>query len=298
MQFARPETRLNNKFVAGALFENRSAEGLTEDQIRRVAPSVFATQAHESRSARFTPIPTIEAVRGLVKEGFVPVSVRQGGSRIPGKSDFTKHLIRFRARHELGQGNDERTPELLLLNANDGTSSWRVMGGVFRAICKNGLIAADLIEDFKIGHTGDIVDRVIEGTYKVLGETQRVIQVADHWRGITLHPSERAIFAEAVHTLRLGDASEATRNAIRPEQFLAPRRQEDRRWDLWTTANVAQEHAMQGGLRGVAHIHNPETRQHSTRQVSVRPVGSVDGDTVLNRALWTLTTKMAELAGA
>ena len=49
------------------------ARALTEDEMRRIAPSIFATSAHESRSERFQPIPTIEVLRGLGKEGFVPV---------------------------------------------------------------------------------------------------------------------------------------------------------------------------------------------------------------------------------
>jgi hypothetical protein len=65
---------------------------LTEMEMRKLAPSIFATSAHESRSERFMPIPTIEVLRGLKDEGFVPVGVKQSASRTPGKADFTKHL--------------------------------------------------------------------------------------------------------------------------------------------------------------------------------------------------------------
>lgn len=43
---------------------------LSDDQIRRVAPSIFADGKHESRSERYTYIPTIEVLRGLRNEGF------------------------------------------------------------------------------------------------------------------------------------------------------------------------------------------------------------------------------------
>jgi hypothetical protein len=45
-------------------------EALTDDQLRAAVPSIFATEAHESRSARFTPIPTIKVLDGLRAEGF------------------------------------------------------------------------------------------------------------------------------------------------------------------------------------------------------------------------------------
>jgi hypothetical protein len=289
---------MNSPFIARGLLNARVESGLTEEQMMRSAPSIFATTAHESRSARFSPIPTIEVVRGLQKEGFVPVSVRQGGSRIPGKELFTKHLVRFRSLHEEGQGNRERAPELVLVNGNDGSAAYRVMSGLFRALCSNGLISADLIDDFRIGHTGDVVSKVIEGTYSVLRETHKAIETADHWAGIQLNRDEREVFAAAVHELRLGDMTEATRDAIRPSQLIAPRRAEDRSWDLWHTYNCAQEQSMTGGATGVAHVRDPETGRVRDRRVSLRPVNSVDGDTALNRALWTLSTRMAELKGA
>ena len=63
--------------------------------MRPAAPSIFAAGKHESRSARYTYIPTIEALRGLQTEGFQPFMVAQGKSRIEGKSEFTKHMIGF-----------------------------------------------------------------------------------------------------------------------------------------------------------------------------------------------------------
>ncbi len=55
-----------------ARFDN-SARSMTEDELRKAAPSIFAVEAHESRSERFQPIPTIEVLRGLMREGFMPV---------------------------------------------------------------------------------------------------------------------------------------------------------------------------------------------------------------------------------
>lgn len=59
----------------------RSASPLTDEQIRTVAPSVFAESAHASRSARYSNIPTSEVLTSLRREGFQPFMVTQGGSR-------------------------------------------------------------------------------------------------------------------------------------------------------------------------------------------------------------------------
>src|SRR6185369_15708527 len=74
----------------------RSESPLPEEQMRIAAPSIFATGKHASRSDRYTYIPTIEVLRGLRKEGFEPFMVAQSRSRIAGKTEFTKHLIRMR----------------------------------------------------------------------------------------------------------------------------------------------------------------------------------------------------------
>ena len=156
-----------------------------------------------------------------------------------------------------------------------------------------------MIEDFKVGHVGNVVHKVIEGTYRVLGESTRVIEQADHWQGIELSRDEREIFAEAVHTLRFADSDEHTRQAIQPRQLLAPKRQEDQnRWDLWHTFNVAQENAIRGGQRGTVNRRDPETGQNNIRNITIRPISSIDGDTALNKALWVLATKFQELKAA
>ena len=73
----------------------RSEVPIGEAQMRLAAPSIFAPGKHESRSERYTYIPTIEVLRGLQKEGFEPFMVAQSHSRIEGKTEYTKHMIRI-----------------------------------------------------------------------------------------------------------------------------------------------------------------------------------------------------------
>ncbi len=70
-------------------------EFLDNDAIRRVAPSVFADTAHDSRSERFMPIPTYRVIDAMRQEGFGVTEVMQSRSRDASKRDFTKHLLRL-----------------------------------------------------------------------------------------------------------------------------------------------------------------------------------------------------------
>ena len=113
----------------------RSETPLADEQMRAAAPSIFALGKHESRSERYTYIPTIEVLRGLRKEGFEPFMVAQGQSRVEGKADFTKHMIRM--RHAGHVSTKPEANEIILINSHDGASSYQLLSGVFR-LCPAG----------------------------------------------------------------------------------------------------------------------------------------------------------------
>ena len=116
-------------------FVLRSETPLGDEQMRRVAPSIFAEGKHASRSERYTYIPTIEVLHGLRREGFEPFMVAQGKSRIEGKTAFTKHMIRM--RHAGQVTTRPEANEIILINSHDGASSYQMLAGVFR-LCHAG----------------------------------------------------------------------------------------------------------------------------------------------------------------
>lgn len=270
---------------------------IDDDRLRQLAPSAFATRKHESRSDRYTHIPTAAVIHGLRANGFEPTFAKQGRSRVPGKADFTKHLIRFRRRGQAARPGrvGQAFPEVVLVNSHDGTSAYHLMAGVFRLVCLNGMVAADRgLATVKIPHKGDVVGRVIEGSCTVLEESERALDQAEAWAGVALSRDERLAMAEAAHVLRFGGGGEgAAATPIRPEQMLAARRREDRGRDLWTTANVLQENAIRGGLAAWGRDADGRPRRATTREVR-----GIDQDVRLNRALWLLAERMAEIKAA
>ena len=172
----------------------RSSSPLTDEQIRAVAPSIFAAEKHVSRSDRYTYIPTGEVLTALRKEGFEPFMVCQTRVRQDDRRDFTKHMVRMR---HATQVNDAEANEIVLLNSHDGTSSYQLISGLFRYVCSNGLVFGDTFSDVRVHHKGQIVDRVIEGAYEVLDGFDLVRERRDGMRAITLDTAEQAIFARA-----------------------------------------------------------------------------------------------------
>lgn len=295
-------TRNGSIYTPTARFDG-SARALTEDELRAQAPSVFATTPHESRSQRFQPIPTYEIVKALAKEGFSVVGAKQSTTRIEGKGPFTKHLLRLRRLEDHALKVGDSVFEMLLKNANDGTSAYDLLAGLWRILCSNSLVSqTSTLDTVKVRHSGtpeSVRDKVIEGTYTVLNESQKLLAAPQDWSGVNLSQDERVIFAEAAHVLRFGEAEtdddgKEIAPAIAPAKLLQPKRFDDGGKDLWTTFNVVQENAIKGGLSGI--IRNAETGQR--RRTTTRAVNGIDQDVKLNKALWILAEKMKALKTA
>jgi hypothetical protein len=77
-----------------------SAQALSDDQIRRYAPSVFADRPWQAMSDLYSFVPTSDVVSAMRQNGFVPVKAMQSRTRIEGKGDFTKHWPR-NDRHQI-----------------------------------------------------------------------------------------------------------------------------------------------------------------------------------------------------
>ncbi|MEX3920517.1 DUF932 domain-containing protein [Paraburkholderia sp. BR10872] len=261
----------------------RSDSPLSDDQIGRVAPSIFATGKHESRSGRYTYIPTIDVLRGLRDEGFQPFMVCQTNVRDEGKRLHTKHMLRLRHADQI---IGDEANEIVLLNSHDGTSSYQMLAGVLRFVCQNGMVAGDSVRDIRIPHKGNIVRNVIEGAFDVLDGFELIREQKDGMRAVELNREEQHAFARSALALRY-DLTDAEAPApVTENQLLAPRRFEDRRDDLWTVFNRVQENLTRGGLHG---------RSRCGRSMSTRPITGIDQNVKLNRALWMLADAMRQM---
>lgn len=270
-------------------------------EMQATAPSVFATTPWDGMSSKYRFVPTIEVVQAMIAQGFVPVSAQQARCRIPGKSDFTRHVLRFRTqegmdalqgRHTPGVHNfvndGPTVPELVLLNSHDGTSAYKLMLGMFRMVCTNGLIVASgSIEEIVARHSGraELVQEVVEGSFRMIEQAPIATAQVAQWQQKKLTAPQQIAYATAA--LELRDVT------IKPtaERLLAGRRYADQGNDLWTTFNRVQENMVRGG-QGVHHIAANGRRGYR----HTRAIKSVNEDTKLNRALWRLTEEMAKVA--
>lgn len=291
-----------HNFTNGATI-NRPQTPLTMDALRDIVPSAFATSAHSSRSDRYSYIPTSSVIEAMVKAGFQPFKAIQSQSRIEGKTEYTKHMIRFRSQDALTpMVVGDTVPEVVLINSHDGTSTYQLSAGFYRLVCSNGLMVSEGMQDsIRVPHKGNIIDQVIEGSHRIVNGSTNAIASIENWNSLQLTAGEQQAFAEAAHQIRFADSEGVISTPITASMLLAPRRTADRSattWtapasDLWRTMNVVQENVIRGGLSA----RGPRVNGQRARMVTTRHVNGIDQDVRLNRALWTLAERMAELKG-
>lgn len=264
---------------------------LSNDQLRSSVPSIFALEPWQHMSERYRFVPTVQVLDRMQEEGFFPVRAMQGRTRIEGKGEVTKHMIRLRHRSIMDNPRfvGQEIPEIVLLNSHDGTSAYQLFAGIFRLVCLNGMV----VESSSFGkvhakHSGseDLPSRVIEASYEVIENAPAIMEQVETMKAIPLRRDAQVAFANAASELR------PTKLEIDPVRLLESRRSVDNASadggrDLWHTMNVVQENIMRGGLRG-------RTANNARRRTAA--VANVTDDVRINRGLWRLAEEMAKLA--
>ena len=261
---------------------SRSRNPLSDSDLQRLAPVVFADAPAPTVSSHYHQIKTIDVINQLRNAGWYVAHAMQSKARDEARFGYQRHMLRFGHPEIDNVKLDGIAPELILINAHDGASAYKFLAGVFRAICGNGLIVASaLFEAVHIRHVGFNPEDVIDGSFRVADAVPKLAESIDGFRSTKLLPAESTAFAESALIAKYGELSKAP---ISPTAALRWRRFEDKADDLWTTLNVVQENLVQGGARG----RNAQTM----RRVTTREVKGIAENVRLNQAIWHLADQL------
>ncbi len=251
-------------------------------QLRALAPSVFAGNAHAKVSDRYSFLPTSEVVDGLRGEGWAPVWAGEQKIRTEDRRGFQKHMIRLARVDDLARTQQER-PELVLVNSHDRSSAYQLHAGIFRFVCSNGMILADSVfAKISITHLNFEPAKVIEASFEVVREMPAIADLLSDYKAKTLNPLQRRAFGEAALLLKYDSLEEAPVGA---DKLLTHRRCDDAAPTLWNTLNVVQENMLDGGQRDYSRRRPENPRRFFGK---TRAVKGLDENVRLNKALWHL----------
>jgi hypothetical protein len=262
-------------------FDN-PAIGMTNEQIMKVAPSVFATGPAPDVSEKYSYLPTYTVLDQLRSGGMVVASARQGFVKAVSGRAYAIHELRFqKAGSDIANRTKELgmlTPELILRNSHNRTSGFGLQSGFRRLICMNGATVVDASLGVRLRHYRCDPSRATDAAFEIIENFGRVVDKAASWQKVMLTGDQRVALARKAVEIR------GTSLAIEPGEMLAARRSMDERDDLWSTFNVLQENLTNGGTEG-------RNAKNGVRRL--RGIKSLAVDADMNRKLWTAAAEFA-----
>lgn len=271
-----------------AAFLNQQMLALTDNDLKRYCPAVFAQAPHSDVSSRYGFVSSKQVVDVMREAGFVPTHARMYMKRNSDDRAFAKHLVRFRKAGDnlkkLTVG--DTVPQIIMVNSHDRSSLFQFFGGLFRLVCSNGLMVSEssTVQPIVLRHTVTGVDGVIDACTALVKQQSAVFDHVDAMRSAVLTPKDALQFA--VQALEFRPQRAGT---IKPDDLLIPRRQEDDGLDVWRVYNRVQENLMRGGQHGVT---------ANNRAIVTRGVDSINADLHINTRLWKLAMETIGKAAA
>lgn len=259
---------------------NLFGQFLDAQRLKTCAPAVFAAAAHESTSPAYAFLSTQKLLEALDQAGFRPVQALQTATRVRSPL-HARHLVRLRRVYESIELRDS-VPELVLTNSHDGSAAYHLRIGIYRVVCRNGLVICDAtFPVWRVAHRGNILDELISAAVQMTERFEALAAQIERMERTVIEPTRRLAFADQAAQIRYLDGKP---NGFDPAKLLIPRRAEDVGDDAWRTLNVVQEHLLRGGVR----LADGHGRRRSTRGLS-----SIRQNVRVNTALWEAAAALA-----
>ena len=248
---------------------------LTNQEIAARCPQVFETSYSARRTQKYGQLTTATVIDSLRNVGYEVTNAFaqsvQAGKR---PTIHNKHCVRLSHRNFLDTLTPADTrPEIVIVNSHDGSSSFRIMAGIFRLVCENGLIIADdMTANQRVCHwKGNSLDDVITCALNVAEQAQQSYELIDKMKSVNLSEKQQKEYAQKAAEIRLGFNKTSKVNSA--ENLLLPRRHEDNLTpSVWNTYNVVQENCIKGGQLVGSRI--------------LRPLTNISQNVIVNKELW------------
>ena len=249
-------------------------------------PPAFYSDTHASRlSDKYVHVKTSEVLDVFQDHGW-KISAASSANR--GKNQqHSRHLVRMRHSDYLeGFRADGVIPELLVLNSHNGSWALRMMLGMFRTVCANGMVAGSVWEGVTLKHyrLKDLEAKVQSATVSMSDHVHTLGNCIETWDKIELSAPQQEEFATKAREIRWGAAT-----PVEASVLLEARRPEDTGTSLWKVFNRVQESLTQGGFSG---------RTSNNHIMSVKGVKNVRRDFMYNKRLWELADNLSKEATA
>jgi len=262
---------------------------LTKEQIKEVAPVVFATEpTNKSVSEKYLHVNTETVIDDLAKLGWLPVTAMQRRTK-PRKDGSptirSKHMVSFQNPDLMikGTNGDDAFPRIIVTNSHDGLSSFQFRVGIYRLVCSNGLVVADEeFSAFSIKHKGYTFEELQTVVSSAVEDLPNKIVVLNKMQDRMLTAEEQRQLAIDAMALRSTNP-DAKYDELSIQEVLTATRKEDEGDSLWLVFNRVQESIINGGYS--AALRGSKVRK-------VKKIKSFERDLQVNQDLFKLATAL------
>ena len=265
------------------MLDINSQEFLSNEQVKRIAPSIFTATAAENVSSHYTHIPTSQVMEDMSQLGWNVVDAKQVKARKG--IGFQKHLIVFRNTDVVINGSDGDTvfPQILLTNSHDGKNAFTFTAGLFRMVCENGLvIATEQFEDVKMRHMGYTFEQLQVKIREMVARLPLTVESMNKMKTVELDEEKAVDLATRALATRFTE-SDLKYITVDVKELLRPTRSEDKGTDLWSVFNVIQEKILDGDFN-----YNAGNKSRKARKIK-----NFSQDLKVNKELFALALEFA-----
>jgi hypothetical protein len=228
------------------------------------------TRPYAGLTDNYDLISTREILEVFGADGWVPSDYRERKVRVESRIGTQSHCV---VLSNPSYDGGSTAPRIMVKNSHDGTSSLRLLSGLFERICANGLVVGASAEDIRIRHLSLAEETIRAGIQQVTRSLDRAMGMAEKMKSVTLDKEQQLDFAQKV----IDAVWDEDTYKVLPAGLLWNHRQEQRVPTLWNTFNTVQERIIRGGVR--------QYRANGTT-ISSRAVKSIDRSISLNQTMW------------
>lgn len=195
---------------------------------------------------KYKSISSIDMIESFNDVGYEVREIQKPLARNKENLPFNKHIIRLVKQGETFQRQE--TPEIVIINNNNNRGKLKVMLGIFRMICSNGIILGDSFFNQNVRHDNNFLPNLHTALSSADDNYHRIGHIISELKNIDLPNSyytyEQFIMNEVVRPMLLRPNTEH----LTIEDHFNPLRYEDNSKDAWTQFNKLQERIIRGGI--------------------------------------------------
>ncbi len=247
--------------------------------VSKNAPAAFSTSKSAVRSDNYDFVSTEQIIDVLADHNWIPHSASQ--TRVQKRNiknkNFTKHLVTFQ-NPDLKQINGVN-PQINIINSHDGSTPFKMMAGLYRMVCSNGLIISDAeFNTLSVRHRFLNPEVISNGVKEIVDIVPLITAKSEEMNSKIITLVEQLQLSDNVIN-RVWTENDKS-SPFEPIQLIKSRRKNDDEPTLWNTYNRIQENLMKGGLKG----------KTSTSKIrKMKGITNIDKTVKINKILWDET---------